>query len=165
MPGAEALPGPRLGPTMADDLSPEVRHAVSVAVRNDDGLVFAVRRPDEPGEELPGVWGLPAATLRAGESPEEGVQRLGHDKLGVALTPLRLMAEGEQPREGYTLRMTLYEASLSGEPRSPPRRSDEAGTLYEAIDWLPAPSFRDAAERGSLCCRLFLEYTGRGGAR
>ncbi len=144
---------------MVEAPSPEARRAVAAAVRRDDGLVLAVLRPDEPGEELPGVWGLPAVTLRAGESPEEGLRRLGRDKLGAQLRPLRPLAQGEQRRAGYTLRMTVYEASLGPDwsGRLPPRTPDAAGTLYEAFDWLPAASFREAADRGSLCCRLFLE--------
>lgn len=127
--------------------------AVTVAVTRADGLVLAVQRPDEPGEELPGVWGLPATTLLDGESPEGGVRRLGREKLGVDLTPVRALAEGEQQRPDYTLQMTVYEASMAGEPalqRAP------SGTSYDALDWLPPASFRDAAERGSLCCELYL---------
>ncbi|MCH8900969.1 MAG: NUDIX hydrolase [Chloroflexi bacterium] len=143
---------------MAEPKDREVRRAVAAAVRRDDGLVLAVLRPDDPGEELPGVWGLPAVTLRDGESPEDGVRRLGREKLGVELTPLRSTAEGEQRREGYTLRMMVYEASMAGAPSLPPR-SASGGTRYVAIDWLPAASFREAAEAGSLCCRLFLALT------
>ena len=29
------------------------------------------------------------------------------------------------------------------------------------LDWLPPESFRDAADRGSLCCRLFLASHGK----
>ena len=47
----------------------------------------------------------------------------------------------------------------------PQRTMDASGRLYEAIDWRPTPSFREAADRGALCCRLFLEYTGSGAAR
>lgn len=132
------------------------RNAVAVVVRRDGGLVLAVRRPDEPGEELPGVWGLPATTLRDGEAAEAAIARLGREKLGVALVPLRSLAEGDQRREGHTLRMTVYEASLDGEPHQPDRTDDAAGTLYDALDWLPVESFRTAAEAGSLCCALFL---------
>jgi ADP-ribose pyrophosphatase YjhB (NUDIX family) len=136
-------------------------------VRREDGLVLAVRRPDEPGEELPGIWGLPATTLGDGESPEDGLRRLGREKLGVALTPLGTLAEGDQRREGYTLHMTVHEASLEGEPRLPARTpgahtGDRPGasiTLYEALDWLPSSAFREAADLGSLCCRLLLEAT------
>lgn len=139
--------------------SPEVRRAVAVAVRRDDGLLLAVRRPDEPGEELPGVWGLPATTLREGESPEDGVRRLGREKLGVGLTPLRVVGEGEQMRADYTLRMIVYEASMIGEPSASggPRRDGNTDiTLYNALDWLPDVSFHAAADQGSLCCQLLL---------
>lgn len=142
--------------------SPETRHAVAVVIRRDDGLVLAVLRPDKPDEELPGVWGLPAVTLRPGESAERGMRRVGREKLGVDLTPLRALAGGEQSREGYTLHMIVYEASASGEPCLPARRRDATSTLYEALDWLPDESFREAADRGSLCSRLFLAALTRG---
>ena len=119
--------------------------------------MLAVRRPDEPGEELPGAWGLPATTLREDESREAAVRRLGGEKLSVELTPLRTLARGEQRRETYLLEMTVYEASLAGDPVLPPRTgADDGVTLYEALDWLPEESFREAVDRGSLCCRLFL---------
>ncbi len=137
--------------------SSELNHAVAAVIHRPDGLVLAVRRPDEPGEELPGLWGLPATTLRDGESREDGLRRLGWGKLGVALTPLRMLAEGEQQRENYTLHMTVYEASMSGEPRLPPRAAGASVTLYEALDWLLGDSFRHAADQGSLCCRLLLQ--------
>lgn len=140
-------------------MRPEARRAVSAVVRRAGGLVLAVRRPDEPREELPGLRGLPAVTLRDGESPEDGVRRIGWEKLGVELTPLRALAEGEQQRPDYTLRMIVYEATLAGEPKLPGRRVEAPGTRYEAFDWLPPASFREAADRGSLCCRLFLGLT------
>jgi hypothetical protein len=61
--------------------------------------------------------------------------------------------------------MTVYEVRASGEPRLPPRRADASGTLYDALDWLPTAAFREAAERGSLCCQVFLDAAGteRGG--
>jgi 8-oxo-dGTP diphosphatase len=140
-------------------MAEDIRYAVAVAVTRDDGLVLAVQRPDEPGEELPGVWGLPATTLRDGESPEDGVRRLGRKKLDVELTQLRALAEGEQQRADYTLHMTVYEASMAGEPSLQRART---GTSYDALDWLPADSFTDAAAHGSLCCELFVAtLTGR----
>ena len=133
------------------------RHAVAAALRRVDGLVLAVRRPDEPGEELPNIWGLPAVTLVEGETADEGIRRLGMQKLGIELTPLRQLAEGEQQREHYVLHMTVYEASAGGEPTLPPRTAEAEVTLYEDADWLPIEAFDEAAERGSLCCKLFLD--------
>jgi len=136
--------------------SSELRHAVAAAIRRADGLLLAVQRPDDPGEELPGVWGLPATTLREGEPPEDGVRRLGQEKLGVELGALRAVGEGEQQRATYALRMTVYEASMAGEPRLPPRDGTAGVTLYHALDWLPDASFYDAASQGSLCCQVLL---------
>ncbi len=140
-----------------DEPTPKTRHAVAAALRRVDGLVLAVRRPDEPGEELPNIWGLPAVTLLEGETAEEGIRRLGAQKLGIELTPLRQLAEGEQQREHYVLHMTIYEASPGGEPTLPPRTAEATVTLYEDADWLPVEALNEAAERGSLCCKLFLE--------
>jgi ADP-ribose pyrophosphatase YjhB (NUDIX family) len=131
-----------------------VRDAVAIVVRRDGDLVLAVKRPIEPGEDLPGVWGLPATTLLAGESAEEGVRRIGREKLGVEIEALREIGAGEQVRESYTLRMTVYEASMKGEPSLRPGQA--SGTRYDALDWLPPDAFADAAAKGSLCCALFL---------
>jgi len=141
----------------------DIRRAVAAAVRRGDGLVLAVRRPDEPGEELLGVWGLPATTLHDGETPEQGIQRIGREKLGVELTARQALAEGEQRRTGYTLRMMVYEASMAGEARAAGREAGVTGTLYDAIDWRPADAFQAAADQGSLCCELFLGALTRGG--
>jgi very-short-patch-repair endonuclease len=134
----------------------DIRRSVAVVVTRADGLVLAVKRPEEPGEELPGIWGLPATTLREAESPEDAVRRIGREKLGVELTPVRALADGEQQRADYTLRMTVYDALMAGKPRLPEPDAPNAGTLYDAIDWLPANSFGEAVAAGSLCCRLFL---------
>ena len=53
--------------------------------------------------------------------------------------------------------MVVYEATLVGEARLPERTPDAEGTLYEALEWRSAASLREAADAGSLCCRLFLE--------
>ncbi len=132
------------------------KRSVAVAVRSDDDLVLAVRRPEEPGEELPGVWGLPAVTLRDGESADDGVRRVGREKLGIDLTPMRRLAAGEQRRESYLLEMTVCEASTHGEPSLPERAEGATTTLYDAFDWLPEAAFAAAADAGSLCCRLFV---------
>ncbi len=137
-----------------------IRHAVAAALRRVDGLVLAVKRPDEPGEELPNIWGLPAVTLLENETAEEAIRRLGTQKLGIELTPLRKLAEGNQQREDYVLHMTVYEASPGGEVTLPARTAEATVTLYEDLDWLPAEAFNEAAERGSLCCKLFLEAVG-----
>ena len=50
-------------------------------IESPEGLLL-VRRPDDD-DDLPGVWGLPAASLAEGESEEDAVRRAGREKLGV----------------------------------------------------------------------------------
>ena len=64
-----------------------VKQSVSVAIRSvgADGMerVIAVLRPEVTGDPLGGLWGLPAASLREGETPEDAVARVFRDKLGL----------------------------------------------------------------------------------
>ena len=72
-----------------------VKRSVAVVVRRSqdpadggtlaDGEFLIVRRPDDPGDPLAGVWGLPAVTLRDGEDERAAVVRAGRVKLGVEL--------------------------------------------------------------------------------
>ena len=64
-----------------------IKHSVSVAIRSvgADGVerVVAVLRPEVFGDPLSGLWGLPAASLREGETPEDAVARVLREKLGL----------------------------------------------------------------------------------
>jgi 8-oxo-dGTP diphosphatase len=94
-----------------------VKHSVAVMVLYGN-QVLAIRRP-ENDDELPGIWGLPAGTFRPGETLEALIMRIGHDKLGVQLTPVRHLASGKQNRSKYRLEMQLWEASMNGTPTVP----------------------------------------------
>ena len=136
------------------------RRAVALAIRHPDamGLVLGVRRPDDPEDELAGVWGLPAATLAEGETEADAVRRLAREKLGLELQDIRLLRSGAQTRPTYRLSMGLYEALVLGEPRLPPpesRRSDI--TYYTGWRWMPARGLTEASNKGSLCARLYLD--------
>ena len=137
----------------------DVRRSVAVAIPHPDdaGRVLVVQRPsDDP--DLPLAWGLPAASLRAGESWDDAVRRAGREKLGVELRVGGLLREGTRERPGYTLRMRLYGATLhAGTPATPQPFPDV--TQYVAWRWdLPA-ALEPAARQGSLCSRLFLDPT------
>lgn len=134
-----------------------LKRSVSVLVGSPDGTgLLAVRRPEDD-EELPGVWGLPAATLRDGESWRKAAERVGREKLGVRLEPGEVVREGEAPREDYRLRMRLFEAEITeGEPEVP--QPAEGVTQYVDWTWAPPERLRPAAVRGSLCSRLCLEH-------
>src|SRR5438093_7568443 len=93
-----------------------VKHSVAVMIFNGD-KVLSVRRPDDD-DELPGVWGLPAGTLRPSETIKDLIGRIGRDKLGVDLTLVRKVASGRQMRRLYLLQMELWEAFMAGSPFS-----------------------------------------------
>lgn len=118
-----------------------------------------VQRPLDDAE-LPGVWGLPAATLGPDETPEAVVRRIGRDKLGVRLRPGRAVIAGRAERPGYELEMELREAEIeSGQPVVP--GSTPGVTQYRRFRWGRPRDLAPGAERGSLCCALALEWSGR----
>lgn len=133
-----------------------VKRSVSVAIHDAAGRVLLVQRPPDD-EDLPLAWGLPAATLRAGESWEGAVERAARDKLGVDVVIGDRLAEGHLDRPGYRLEMRLYDASIaSGGPAVP--QKTPGVTQYVAWRWGPAAELAPAASAGSLCSRLYLEW-------
>jgi ADP-ribose pyrophosphatase YjhB (NUDIX family) len=133
-----------------------VKRAVSLAIRDAarPGRVLLVQRPSDD-EDLPDVWGLPAASLAPGESWEEAALRAGRDKLGVTLRMDAVLREGSLERAAYTLEMRLFAATIvAGTPDVP---QDVAGvTQYQAWRWGEPADVEPAAARGSLCSQLLL---------
>jgi ADP-ribose pyrophosphatase YjhB (NUDIX family) len=130
-----------------------VKQSISLVIEGPGGLLLVRRPPDD--EELPGLWGLPAASLEEGESEEEAVRRAGRDKLGVEVRPLRPLGEVTGERSAHRIRMRDWEAQiLSGSP-AVPRRG--AGTQYDELRWGDATELVPAARAGSLCCRVLLD--------
>ena len=91
-----------------------VKQSVAVMISRGD-QILAIRRSDTD-DELPGIWGLPASTLREGEHAQDLIARIGRDKLGVTLIPLRRIAAGVQERPSYRLEMELWEVLMEGMP-------------------------------------------------
>ena len=124
-----------------------VKHSIAVMIFKDD-KVLSIRRPDDD-DELPGIWGLPAGTLRAAETVEELIRRIGRDKLGVKLTPVRRLSSGQQMRPLYLLQMDLWEAAMTGTPN------------HKEWRWATIESLRAGATAGSLCCDLAIQNKSR----
>jgi hypothetical protein len=124
-----------------------IKHSVAVIVFRGD-QILAVRRPDDD-DELPGIWGLPAGTCRGTEGVEDVIQRIGRDKLGVTLQPVRRISSGVQDRTAYRLEMELWEATMDGVPTHPEWR------------WAGMELFKPGAEQGSLCCSLAIKSKSR----
>jgi ADP-ribose pyrophosphatase YjhB (NUDIX family) len=128
------------------------KHSVAVLVRSGE-LILSTRRPDND-DEFPGIWGIPAGSYQASESLEELIARIGRQKLGVRLTPMRLLAQGTQDRPAYKLQMELWEVAME-EPLTAP-----------AFQWAPMEILEPGRALGSLCCELALGLAaGKGKSR
>ena len=134
-----------------------MKHSVAVVVRRPGSAAFlVVRRPDDPGDPLAGVWGLPAVTLAGGEGERAAVARAGRVKLGVELAAGARIGERSADRGRYVLRLAGYEATvLRGVPAVP--QPDGSLTQYTACRYAEGPgALAEAAARGSLCAQVFL---------
>ena len=119
------------------------KHSVAVVISQND-TILAVRRPDDD-DELPGIWGLPAGTCKIEETVQDVIVRIGREKLGVELEPIRRLASGSQERPGYLLYMELWEVLMTGTPNHP-------NWQWAEVDFL-----QPGAVAGSLCCELVLK--------
>jgi 8-oxo-dGTP diphosphatase len=133
-----------------------VKHSVAVVVRREDGAFLVVRRPDDPGDPLAGVWGFPAITLEDHEEERAGVLRAGRVKLGVELAIGRKIGEATADRDDGRLRLSDYEATIIGGTAAVPQPG-RSMTQYTALRYVRDPAVLDeAARRGSLCAQIFL---------
>jgi ADP-ribose pyrophosphatase YjhB (NUDIX family) len=123
-------------------VSKPVKRSVAVLIRKGD-LILAVRRADND-DELPGIWGLPAGSFIGPESLEDLISRIGRQKLGVSLTPIRKLAVGTQDRPSYRLQMELWEVSMEGKP------------MHPEFQWSSTEILKPGQSQGSLCCDLAL---------
>jgi ADP-ribose pyrophosphatase YjhB (NUDIX family) len=125
-----------------------LKQSVSLVIEGPAGLLL-VRRPDDD-ESLPGVWGLPAASLREGESERDALLRAGREKLGVEVEPLEQL--GEDARE--SIAMSDWAVRIAaGEPSVP---QAAGGTQYVELRWGDPAELTPAARAGSLCARALL---------
>ena len=105
-----AARGAALGDPGAAGGARRLKRSVSLVIEDGD-RVLLVRRPDDDAD-LPGVWGLPAASLAKGESQEDAVRRAGREKLGVEVRPLEPLGQDGS--------MTDFRAEIvTGEPAVP----------------------------------------------
>jgi ADP-ribose pyrophosphatase YjhB (NUDIX family) len=133
-----------------------LKQSIALAITPPDrpAAVLIVQRPADD-EDLPAVWGLPAASLLAGESVEHAVQRIGRDKLGVELGIGAVLEHGATHRSAYLLDMRVIAAVITGgEPHAPQPVSGV--TQYQAWRWGTATDLEPAAAAGSLCSQLYL---------
>jgi 8-oxo-dGTP diphosphatase len=135
-----------------------LKRSVSLVIEGPEGLLL-VRRPDDD-ESLPGEWGLPAATLRAGEAEEDALRRAGREKLGVEVRPLRPLGAAEDERPGYRIVMRDWVVEIVAGTPAVPQQGE--GTQYDGWRWGDPAELVPAARRGSLCARVLLHERGLG---
>jgi ADP-ribose pyrophosphatase YjhB (NUDIX family) len=129
-----------------------VKRSVSLVIDGPGGVLL-VRRPDDD-ESLPGLWGLPAASLQPGETERDAVERAGRDKLGIRVEPLHPL--GSEQSDRATMRD--WAARITGGEPSVPQPG--AGTQYVDWRWGDPEELAPAARRGSLCARALLRSLG-----
>lgn len=133
--------------------------AVALVVRGPSGEFLAIRRADDDAS-LPGVWGLPAVSVREGESLEEAAIRVGRQKLGVEVRIVQKIGTGQVERKSYVLELTDFEVEIaSGEPTVP--QADRSVSQYVEQQYThDLTLLLPAARGGSVCSRVLLEASG-----
>lgn len=136
-----------------------VKEAVAFYALNSQKEFLCVKRADDD-DSLPGVWGLPAASLREGEAQEDAVIRAAQDKLGVKVEIAQYTGDDSQDRGSYVLHLCEYEVKIfEGKPST--LNSDPTASSYAAVQWSSNPEIlREAADKGSSCSRIFLRNLG-----
>ena len=118
-----------------------------------------VRRPADD-ESLPNVWGLPAVNVAEDELPEDALRRIGVEKLSTTIEPISFVGVKRAEREKYELILMDIKAELVGREPSV-FDATTTGTKYVDQRWVSDYSiFKEAAGKGSLCSRIFLESKG-----
>lgn len=134
------------------------KEAVSIIVRDIDDKFLIVKRPNDPNDDLAGVWGFPAVTLRPDEKDTDGIDRIARTKLGMNVGILKRLGESTHERPGYTLKLVDYEvlALNNSKPKVPQPYTDV--TQYTECKFTNDPSILiPAAQKGSQCTQIFLE--------
>ena len=151
----------------AEQLLLPKKFAVSyiISKEGESGEFLCVQRPANDAN-LPNVWGLPAgmATAAAGgsEHPTDAewtaaVEQSGVQKLGVALKVGAVLSEGQQPRAEYVLHMRQYAVEVIGGDTPEVPQPVEGVTQYQQWRWAATADLADAASKGSLCSRLYID--------
>lgn len=136
-----------------------VNRSVAVVIQDDEGRFLTVKR-DENDDSLPGVWGFPAASLRHGESDEDAVLRAGKDKLGVTLKVVDLLGHERTGHGAEGNHLYEYHVEIvDGTPAVPQR--DTTVSQYVDMQYTRDPKILfEAAQKGSLCSRIYLRRRG-----
>lgn len=134
-----------------------IKFAIAVLLKNpsDNNKFLAVKRP--PEDRLANVWGLPAASVKENELPEDAVRRVGTEKLCTKIEPTAFIGIKYDDRGDYNLILADIEARLVGEEPNV-ANSKSLSTRYIGQQWTnDYTKLIEAASKGSLCSQIVLD--------
>lgn len=142
-------------------MSKKIDYVVAVVLKKPSGDEFLeVKRPPED-VDLANNWGLPAATLKPGELPEDGARRVCKEKLGCEASAKRFIGIMFQKRNNYDLFLMDIEMELLEGEAPDINKADTENTAYIEQKWTSDPNeLMPSARLGSCCSSIYLTDLG-----
>ena len=122
---------------MTSDSGPHIR-LVAAVIEREGRYLFTQRRPTAV---LPGLWEFPGGKVESGETDEAALKRELRERVGVDVEVKLRMAQRTHQYDGYSVDLTLYQASIfpDQEPR-PLRVADFRWAASEEFEKYPFPA-------------------------
>lgn len=92
---------------------------IAAAVIRRDGRLLLCRRAERPGDSCAGLWEFPGGKREPGGKLEDCLVRECREELGVQVKPLRVREQLTHIYPEITVRLTFFDAELTGESRKP----------------------------------------------
>jgi len=143
-------------------MSKQIKYVVAVALKmtQDSDEFLVVKRPDDD-PDLGGHWGLPAASMKEGELPEQAAQRVCKEKLDCEAVAVRFMGLMHQKRNSYDIFLMDVEMILSDGQTADVHNGHTENTAYVDQKWTTDPMDLMASAKGGSCCSsIFLTDRG-----
>jgi 8-oxo-dGTP diphosphatase len=122
---------------MGRNISPSIR-VVAAVIANEGKYLITQRRGSAV---LPGLWEFPGGRVEPGETDEIALKREVRERLGVDVVVKERMARRHHEYEGYSVELSLYEATLQpGSELSPVRVADFKWVASHEFDQYPFPA-------------------------
>jgi 8-oxo-dGTP diphosphatase len=122
---------------MTSDLGPHIK-LVAAVIEREGRYLITQRRPTAV---LPGLWEFPGGKVEPGESDESALKREMRERVGVEVEVKLRMAQRTHKYDGYSVDLTLYQASIlpDQEPR-PLRVADFRWAASGEFEKYPFPA-------------------------
>ena len=122
---------------MTSESGPHIR-LVAAVIERDGRYLITQRRPTAV---LPGLWEFPGGKVESGESDESALKRELQERVGVDVEVKLRMAQRTHQYDGYSVDLTLYQASiLPGQEPRPLRVADFRWAASEEFEKYPFPA-------------------------